>query len=165
LEQYCRRIRRAEARSAGGHRSGTPVSSSVEAVRARVAKPRGILRARWDGGGDDDHAYNDRASKQQAEVSQLSGVRIVCARSKGNVGKTGGKIGKQAFERQEFFERWFGGARRRAFIARNSRFFGPQWLYFLPLSAPPSEAARRAILRRTARSMTFWHGYIVRMLR
>jgi hypothetical protein len=68
----------------------------------------------------------------------------------GNVGKTGGKIGKQAFECQEFFERWFGRARRRAFIARNSRFLARDGCTFSlsarprakPLAAPSCDELR-----------------------
>jgi hypothetical protein len=83
----------------------------------------------------------------------------------GNVRKAGGKIGKQTFKRQKFFQRWRrSAARRRPLIARNPYFLGPPWLYLLPVSAPPSEAARRTSQRRTARSTTFWHGYIFRML-
>jgi hypothetical protein len=73
---------RAEARGAGRHCAGTPVGSGVEAVRARIGKPRGILRVRRVGVADNESADKDHASKQRAKVSPLGDVRIMRTRQR-----------------------------------------------------------------------------------
>jgi len=63
-----------------GTAPGTPVGSGVEAVRARIGKPRGILRVRRIAVADNESADKDHASKQRAKVSPLGDVRIMRTR-------------------------------------------------------------------------------------
>jgi hypothetical protein len=65
-----------------GTAPGTPVGSGVEAVRARIGKPRGILRVRRVGVADNESADKDHASKQRAKVSPLGDVRIMRTRQR-----------------------------------------------------------------------------------